>query len=85
MIAKTTLNIEGMTCARCIMHITRALQKVPGVSDVKVDLTSGKAVVEYDSSRAGPADMEKAVKDAGYSTAREPVPRPSDGGDSCCG
>lgn len=83
--AKTTLNVTGMTCEKCVMHVTKALQKVLGVTSAKVDLTSGKAAVEYDRTKASLADMEKAVKDAGYGIAREAAPRPSAGGDSCCG
>jgi copper chaperone CopZ len=82
---KTTLNVTGMTCDKCVMHVTRALQKVPGVTSAKVDLASGKATVEYDRSKTSLADMEKAVKDAGYGIAREAAPRSSIGNDSCCG
>jgi uncharacterized membrane protein YraQ (UPF0718 family) len=32
------LIIEGMTCARCRNRVSSALKKVPGVSDVQVDL-----------------------------------------------
>jgi len=82
---KTTLNVTGMTCDKCVMHVIRALQKVPGVTSAKVDLASGKATVEYDRSKTSLADMEKAVKDAGYGIAREAAPRSSIGNDSCCG
>ncbi|MCX8126805.1 MAG: cation transporter, partial [Dehalococcoidia bacterium] len=86
MTAETTLTITGMTCNKCVMHVTRALQRVPGVTSVKVNLATGKAVVEYDRTRAGLANMERAVKDAGYGLAEETAPQVSDGsGQSCCG
>ncbi|MFZ9371320.1 MAG: heavy-metal-associated domain-containing protein [Limnohabitans sp.] len=40
------LKIQGMTCGGCVKHVTKALQSVPGVAHVDVDLVSGRARVE---------------------------------------
>ena len=37
------LSIEGMTCASCVGRIERALNKLPGVSQVAVNLADEKA------------------------------------------
>ena len=42
------LNVQGMTCGSCVKHVTKALQSVPGVSRVEVDLVNGRARVEGD-------------------------------------
>lgn len=42
------LNVQGMTCGGCVKHVTKALQSVPGVNQVSVDLTSGRARVDSD-------------------------------------
>lgn len=59
-----TLDVEGMTCQHCVMHVTNALKEVAGVSQVQVDLAAKKAVVE--GSNLDDAAMKTAVADAGY-------------------
>jgi len=59
-----TLDVEGMTCNHCVMHVTNALKEVAGVSTVKVDLATKKAVVE--GSNLDDNAMKEAVADAGY-------------------
>ena len=39
------LGVGGMTCDDCVVHVTRALESVPGVQRVTVDLESRSAVV----------------------------------------
>jgi Au+-exporting ATPase len=63
--AATTLPIEGMTCASCVGRIERALQAVPGVATVSVNLATERASVTTD----GPVDRKRlvaAVESAGY-------------------
>jgi copper chaperone CopZ len=43
---QTKLAITGMSCVKCVEHVTRALRGVAGVSRAKVDLAFGVAVVE---------------------------------------
>src|SRR5882672_4887362 len=63
----TGLTVEGMTCGNCARHVTEAIQGVPGVGAVSVDLDSHKASVRW--SPGSPPDMAsviKAVAEAGY-------------------
>jgi copper chaperone len=57
------LKVTGMTCNHCVKHVTTALEGVAGVSQAKVDLARGEAVVE---GNAELADLIAAVKDEGY-------------------
>lgn len=66
----TTLKVGGMSCGHCVMAVTQALKGVEGVADAKVDLQGGRAVVEYDESRATKQDLVGAVVEEGY-TAEE--------------
>ncbi len=66
---QTNLAITGMTCVRCVAHVTQALKEVAGVTRARVDLASGEAEVEYDTAQASRGQMEKAVEDAGYGIA----------------
>ena len=45
---KFSLPVKGMTCASCAAHVGRALKGVEGVTGVKVNLATERAVVEYD-------------------------------------
>lgn len=62
----TTLNIKGMTCGGCVKSVTEVLQKVPGVTSVKVSLEQNNANISYDPSKAKPAQLVSAIEDAGF-------------------
>jgi copper chaperone CopZ len=47
------LEVQGMTCGSCVKHVTKALQAVPGVTHVEVDLASGRARVDGDLQAGG--------------------------------
>jgi len=82
------LSISGMTCGSCAKTVARILSQVPGVTDAKVDLGSGSAMV---SGKASADALIAAVQSAGYavylagsdSTSRpsDPAPRARHG---CC-
>ena len=38
----STFQVSGMTCAHCVSAVTKEVSGVPGVSDVQVDLASGR-------------------------------------------
>lgn len=59
----TTLKITGMNCQHCVSSATRALEAVPGVTGVQVDLASGLAQVE---GSAAAVALLAAVQAAGY-------------------
>ena len=65
-----TLPIEGMTCASCSARVERALQRVPGVQQVSVNLASESAAVELDAP-VGADVLSQAVEKAGYTVPRE--------------
>lgn len=65
--ATATLKVTGMSCGHCVMAVTKALKGVEGVSDAQVDLQGGKAVVQFDDSRASKQDLVGAVMEEGYS------------------
>ncbi|ADU68319.1 copper-exporting P-type ATPase CopA [Pantoea sp. At-9b] len=58
------LLIGGMSCASCVSRVEQALQKVPGVSQARVNLGERSALV---LGGARPADLINAVDQAGYS------------------
>ena len=43
-----TINIKGMSCQHCVNSTKEALEKIPGVKDVEVNLEKGEAVYSGD-------------------------------------
>jgi len=63
-----TYTVTGMTCGHCVNAVTEEVSKIPGVLDVRVDLTSGS--VEVASQQPlDDAAVADAVEEAGYELA----------------
>lgn len=60
-----TYTVSGMTCGHCVSSVTEEVRELPGVSDVQVDLDSGRLVVTSDSPLGADA-VRAAVEEAGY-------------------
>ena len=63
---EVTIKVGGMMCATCVETIGAALKELPGVVSATVNLGTEKAYVTYNPSLSSPADMKKAIEDAGY-------------------
>ena len=82
------LDVQGMSCGGCVKSVTAALTRVPGVSTVNVDLSTGRATVTGDLPQGGDP-LVVASTAAGYpakltsvATASSPPEKKSGG---CCG
>ena len=69
--AHEAFDVGGMTCAACQAHVEKAVSKLPGVTNVAVNLLSGSMTVDFDESALTDDDICTAVDRAGYSA----VPR----------
>jgi copper chaperone len=59
------IKVKGMSCGHCAAAVTRALQGLPGVSEVTVDLASGR--VTYQSAAPVPPEvLARVIRVAGY-------------------
>jgi copper chaperone len=59
------VKIQGMSCQHCIMAVTKALNNIGGLKDVKVDLGKGEASFE----NVGQVSREKisqVIEEAGF-------------------
>ncbi len=65
------LNIEGMSCASCVAHVEKALQKMPGVANVQVNLATEQAKIHH--SGASLSELVQAVEKAGYAVPTETI------------
>lgn len=68
---KVELKVSGMVCATCSSTIEKSLLGQAGVAGARVNLATEMASVEYDPDKLKLAELEKAVKDAGYDVVNE--------------
>ncbi len=62
--AQRTYIVDGMSCQHCRATITDAVQRIPGVSGVEVDLDGGTVTVR--GAGADDAAIRAAIDEAGY-------------------
>ncbi len=70
------LGVGGMTCDDCVVHVTEALESVPGVAAATVDLASRSAVVTANRDVATES-LATAVHATGQYNAFERRRRPA--------
>lgn len=61
----STYTVTGMTCGHCASSVSEEVSEVPGVTDVQVDVASGKVEVTSEQP-LDDAAVRAAVKEAGY-------------------
>ena len=64
-----TLDVQNMTCAVCPITVKKALERVSGVQQVKIDYASKSATVQFDDTTATVDKLTEATKAAGYPSA----------------
>jgi copper chaperone CopZ len=57
--------ISGMNCGNCAKSVTKHLTALPGVTEVDVEVATGRVVVRAWSALAAD-DVRAAVEEAGY-------------------
>ncbi|EFO81019.1 heavy metal translocating P-type ATPase [Oscillochloris trichoides DG-6] len=58
--------VTGMTCASCVMRVERAIKKVPGVLEARVNLSTEGASITFAPEHVGPDEIKTAIERAGY-------------------
>jgi mercuric ion binding protein len=73
----SVLDVQNMTCPMCTVTVRKALEKVPGVIEAKVDYDHKTVIVKYDADKANPVVLVKATTNAGFpSTLHKDTPKP---------
>ncbi|TQF68612.1 heavy-metal-associated domain-containing protein [Rhodococcus spelaei] len=65
---KSTFTVTGMTCQHCVASVREEVGEIPGVTDVAVDLDTGRVEVTSESE-LDPGAVAAAVEEAGYELA----------------
>ncbi|MET8760146.1 heavy-metal-associated domain-containing protein [Lentzea sp. NPDC004782] len=66
--SESSYTVNGMTCGHCVSSVTEEVSRISGVSDVAVDLPTGRLTI----TSAAPValdDVRAAVAEAGYELA----------------
>ncbi len=61
-----TFGVKGMTCASCVSHVEKALNRLPGVLEASVNLATESARIKAVAGMVTRGLVERAVDDAGY-------------------
>jgi len=60
-----TVKINGMKCGHCSGAVTKALESIEGITDVKVDLDKGKATYS-EKSPVAHVVIKEAITQIGF-------------------
>lgn len=58
--------VIGMTCGSCVSHVESSIEKLPGILQASVNLTTQKAFVRFLPGAVSLPRIHHAIKDAGY-------------------
>jgi copper chaperone len=61
----STYTVKGMTCDHCAGSVSAEVRKIDGVTDVAVDVATGRVTVSSDQPVTDAA-VSEAVEEAGY-------------------
>ncbi|MCT2584248.1 heavy-metal-associated domain-containing protein [Actinophytocola gossypii] len=68
MTTTATYTVTGMTCEHCVGAVREEVGRIAGVTDVSVDLSSGRVTVTSDGPLSTD-DVRASVDEAGYELA----------------
>ncbi|MFV0466838.1 MAG: heavy metal translocating P-type ATPase [Lachnospiraceae bacterium] len=68
---KEKYSITGMTCSACSSHVEKSVSKLPGMTNVSVNLLTNSMQVEYKEEQLSPEKIIKAVENAGYGASQQ--------------
>jgi len=63
---KSTIKVDGMSCNHCVTAITKAVNALPGIGAVNVDLKGKTVSVEFDKTLASLDKIKDTIKEEGY-------------------
>lgn len=60
------LSVEGMSCEHCVSTVKNALLNLNGITNVVVDLSLKRVLVEFDGEKVSSDIIKGTVEDQGY-------------------
>ncbi|MDF2570126.1 MAG: cadA [Sporomusa sp.] len=65
-LVNNTFQVEGLDCADCAAKVEKAVRRLAGVADVRMNFTAGKMKVNYDEHVLGIDEIVNVVNGFGY-------------------
>ena len=62
--SEATILVDGMSCPHCVMRVKKAIEALPGIGDLAVEV--GRVKVAFDESKVQKNDIEAAIVKSGY-------------------
>ena len=78
-IQELNVQVKGMTCESCNLHVENEVAQLPGYIDANADYKTGNVTVKYDTSKSTEEEVIQAINNTGYKivnsqkAANEPV------------
>ena len=63
---KSIIKVDGMSCEHCVKTVTKAVNALPGIGALNVDLKNKTVTVEHEPTRTTLDKIEHAIEDEGY-------------------
>ena len=61
-----TLNVQGMSCGKCVKSVENSVGAVNGVNEVAVDLQAAKVTVTFDEGVTSVEAIKETIEEQGY-------------------
>ena len=68
---KSTIRVDGMTCAKCSGSVEKALKATQGVDKVEVSLQRKEVVDEYNDEQVTEAKLREVINATGFKAVEE--------------
>jgi len=65
-ITEATINIGGLHCENCVASVTKGINELEGIAEVKVTLADSSAVVKFNASAVSIDEIQKSIEKRGY-------------------
>ncbi|MGM0213608.1 copper chaperone CopZ [Enterococcus sp. AZ109] len=65
---KQKFTINGMSCNHCVATVEKAVNELPGIQKVKVNLKKNEGVVKFDEAQVDAKQIAEKVTAAGFDT-----------------
>ena len=65
-VSRTSWRVEGMDCASCVAKVTKAVERLPGVSDIEVNLMGERLTVSLAPQEGDAEAVRQQVEALGY-------------------
>jgi copper chaperone len=63
---KSVIRVEGMSCQHCVTAVSDAVNALPGIGSVDVDLDAGLVTVQHDPAQSPLEAIKAEIEGQGF-------------------